>query len=567
MRPGLGQTLEMAASKKRTTIPGSDRKPLAGATVVGPADPSARAEVTLRIRPRKGAEKVHERTLKMAEKLPKDRKYLSREEFAEQCGADPADLKSIDDFARQHNLTVVDTNVAARTVRLNGTVDDLNNAFGTDLQIFKVDDAEYRGRTGKVSVPASVTEIIQAVHGLDNRKIAKPHYRVLDTTVEEGSFAGPENAPDGSFKTPDLAKLYGFPAGLDGKGQCVAVIELNDTDNSGKPTGTGYTMSDLNTYFKSVGLATPAVVSVGVDGGANVPGKDPGADGEVALDIEVCGALAPGASIAVYFGPNTTAGFIDAINAAIHDGVRKPSVVSISWGSPEDGNPQQYLDGMAQAFQDAAVLGVTICCAAGDNGSADMDQQDWDKKPHCDFPASLPYALGCGGTKLIGSGTTITSETVWNEGTRGGATGGGVSDLFPLPTYQANAKVPTTSKKYKGRGVPDVAAVADPYTGYQVFVGGKAAVYGGTSAVAPLWAGLIAVMNQRLASKKSKPVGFLNPFIYKQPASSGITRDITSGNNDIYGTLKGTYKAGTGWDACTGLGSPNGAKLLKALGG
>ena len=164
-------------------------------------------------------------------------------------------------------------------------------------------------------------------------------------------------------------------------------------------------------------------------------------------------------------------------------------------------------------------------------------------------------------------GTAITSEVVWNEGTKGGATGGGVSDIFPLPTYQANAKVPTTSKKFKGRGVPDVAGDADPYTGYQVFVGGKAAVFGGTSAVAPLWAGLIALMNQRLASKKSKAVGFLNPFIYKQPASSGITRDITSGNNDIYGTLKGTYKAGTGWDACTGLGSPNGAKLLKALGG
>ncbi len=534
--------------------------------------------MTLRLRPRKGAGAVLRSALKMAEKPPRERTYLTREEFAKKCGADPADLKAIDDFSRVHNLTVVDTNISARTVRLNGSVADLNLAFGVELRQFQVADVVFRGRTGKITVPESVGGVVEAVLGLDNRRIAKPHYRVLDTNVPpesdvpgsfaapgEGGDAGPKNAADGSFRVPDLAKLYNFPAGLDGRGQCIALIELNDTDANGKPTGTGYALSDLNTYFKSVGLATPSVVAIGVDGGANVPGPDPGTDGEVALDIEVAGALAPGAQIAVYFAPNTDAGFIDAINAALHDTVRKPSVISISWGGPEDGSPQQYLDGMAQAFADAAILGVTICAASGDNGSADEDHANWDKKAHVDFPSSAPYALACGGTKLLGSGTKITSEVVWNEGTRGGATGGGVSNYFARPSYQSKAKVPTSPAKKVGRGVPDVAGDADPYTGYQVFVGGKAAVYGGTSAVAPLWAGLIAVMNQRLTSKKGNTAGFLNPLLYG--AASGSLNDITSGNNDIYGSLKGLYKAASGWDPCTGMGTPNGAKLLKALGG
>ncbi len=565
----------MAISKKRVPIDGSERKPLAGARPMGPADPLARADVTLRLRPRKSAARVLRDAVKMAEQLPRNRKYLCREEFAAKAGADPADLKQIDEFARNNNLTIVDTNVAARTVRLNGKVEDLNTAFGVKLQEFQVDDEKYRGRTGKVSVPEAVSEIVQAVYGLDNRRIAKPHYRIRQggasnappgTMSEPAPPGKPKNAPDGSFQVTDLAKLYGFPAGLDGTGQCIALIELNDTDNSGHPTGTGYTLSDLNTYFKSLGLATPSVVSIGVDGGANVPIADPNTDGEVTLDIEVAGAIAPGAQIAVYFAPNTTAGFIDAVNAALHDTVRRPSVISISWGGPEDGSPPQFLNGMAQAFADAAILGVTVCCASGDNGSADMEQQGWDKKPHVDFPASIPYALGCGGTKLTGTGSSINSEVVWNEGANGGS-GGGVSNAFAKPSYQSSTKVPKSPAKRSGRGVPDVSGDADPQSGYQVFVGGKPAVYGGTSAVAPLWAGLIALINQRLASKKSNPVGFLNPLLYKQLLQFGVLNDITSGNNDVYGGLRGLYKAGPGWDACTGLGSPNGTKLLKALGG
>jgi kumamolisin len=257
----------------------------------------------------------------------------------------------------------------------------------------------------------------------------------------------------------------------------------------------------------------------------------------------------------VYFAPNTDQGFVDAILDAAHDSVRKPSVISISWGASEDDWTPQARAAMNQALQDCAALGVTVTVAAGDNGSTDGAS---DHKLHVDFPASAPFALACGGTTLQGSGSTIKSETVWNETPKqGGATGGGISNAFPIPAYQTGAGVPVNPQtKYAGRGVPDIAGDADPYTGYQVLVDGKSAVIGGTSAVAPLWAGLIALLNQKLG----KPVGFLNPKLY---ALKGVTNDITSGNNDDSGV--GAYSAKPGWDPCTGWGSPNGTALLNAL--
>jgi kumamolisin len=194
---------------------------------------------------------------------------------------------------------------------------------------------------------------------------------------------------------------------------------------------------------------------------------------------------------------------------------------------------------------------VTITVAAGDNGSTDGVT---DGANHVDFPASSPHVLACGGTTLEGSGTTITSEVVWNEtAANEGATGGGVSDSFPLPTWQANANVPAPSGSGGGRGVPDVSGDADPATGYTVRVDGQTLVIGGTSAVAPLWAGLIALAN----AANGTTAGFINPTIYAASGKSAF-RDITSGNN-------GAFNAGAGWDACTGLGSPVGAAIVKLL--
>ena len=267
------------------------------------------------------------------------------------------------------------------------------------------------------------------------------------------------------------------------------------------------------------------------------------------LDIEVSASVAPGAKVAVYLTPNTDQGFIDAITTAVHDTTNKPSVISISWGGPESSWTAQSMTALDAACQSAAALGVSITVAAGDNGSSDGATGN-----NVDFPASSPHVLACGGTELVGSGSTISSETVWNEtASNEGATGGGVSNFFAKPAWQANANVPASSESGGGRGVPDVAGDADPETGYTVRVDGETMVIGGTSAVAPLWAGLIAVANQQLG----KSVGFIQPLIYASKAAAGFN-DITVGNN-------GAFSAGPGWDACTGLGSPRASKLIPLL--
>jgi kumamolisin len=280
---------------------------------------------------------------------------------------------------------------------------------------------------------------------------------------------------------------------------------------------------------------------------------DKNSDGEVMLDIEVAGAVAPGARIVVYFAPNTDQGFHDAVTTAVHDTVNKPSVISISWGGPEDSWTKQARNAMLAACTDAAGVGVTVTAASGDDGATDGVA---DKKLHVDLPACLPPVLACGGTRLDTSKGTITSETVWNELAKNeGATGGGVSRIFAIPSYQSKAGVPTHPEtKFAGRGVPDVAGDADPLTGYQVRVDGQNLIIGGTSAVAPLWAGLIAAINGQLG----RPVGFVHAALYR--IGTPAFRDIAKGNN-------GGYQASNNWDACTGLGSPNGGALLKALQG
>jgi kumamolisin len=344
----------------------------------------------------------------------------------------------------------------------------------------------------------------------------------------------------GGVSPAAVADAYGFPAGS-GAGQTIALVEL----------GGGYVETDLKRFFKELKIAAPTVSSVSVDSANNAPtGNANGPDAEVMLDIEVAGAVAPGAKIVAYFAPNTDQGFLDAITTAIHDTTHAPSIVSISWGGPESVWTAQATQNFDEAFTAAALLGVTVTVAAGDNGSTDGVT---DGSAHVDFPASSPHVLACGGTTLHFAHTEIVSEVVWNDGSTGGATGGGISDVFPVPVWQKAAHIPPSvnAGARVGRGVPDVAGNADPETGYDVVVDGSSTVIGGTSAVAPLWAGLIA----RINANGGKNVGFLNPQLYATPSA---LRDITSGNN-------GAYAAGSGWDACTGLGSPDGPLLGSLL--
>jgi kumamolisin len=523
----------MAKRQDRAILKGSTRAAISGAQDTGPADPNKQIEVSILLRRSKPGKfpSIDE----MGAQAPRQRKYLSREQFARLYGASAADLKKVQSFAKQYGLQIVSENRAARMVKLSGTVQAFNAAFGVDLRHYQHASGTYRGRTGDLTIPVTLEPIIEGVFGLDDRPQAKPHFRLRkNSQVAQQAVAV-------SYTPVQVAEAYSFPTGESGAGQCIAVIEL----------GGGYNTSDIDSFFSNLGIATPSVTAVSVDGATNSPGDPSGADGEVELDIEVAGAVAPGAQIAAYFAPNTDQGFIDAVTTAVHDATLRPSIISISWGGPESSWTQQSRDALNSACEDASTMGVTVLVACGDNGAADGTSNG---TPTVDFPAASPYVVACGGTTLKLSGTNIQSESVWNDLSQNeGATGGGVSEVFALPSYQQSVNVPTAPNGFAGRGVPDVAGDADPVTGYGVVVDGQQSVIGGTSAVAPLWAGLFALINQSLGAN----VGYVNPLLYT--ANSEATfHDITSGNN-------GVYSAGPGWDACTGLGSPNGAALLAAL--
>lgn len=527
----------------RMVVTGSTPAVVAGARALGAVPADERFEVTVRIR-RRAPLPASTHGVAAGGRV-QDRAYLTREQYAADHGASPDDIAKVAAFARDAGLVVVDTSEARRSVFLSGTAQQFAAAFGTSLDQVELPSGVSRRRTSPITVPAALADIVEGVFGIGDAPTAIPHFQ-----QRPGLAIARADTAATAFTPPDLAKLYDFPAGLDGKGQCIGIIEL----------GGGYRTADLKSYFKRLGLPAPKVKTISVNGAKNHPSNANSADGEVMLDIEVAGAIAPKALIAVYFAPNSDKGFLDAITMAIHDTVNKPSVISISWGNPEKNWTAQAMASFDQAFQTAALLGVTICCAAGDAGSGDEnpDYGPPDGLAHADFPGSSPSVLCCGGTRLTASGGKIASETVWNDDPLRSAGGGGVSDFFGVPTYQAGAGVPPSANPggRRGRGVPDVAGDADPATGYQVRVDGQNTVYGGTSAVAPLWAALIALMNQHL----QHPVGFLNPLLYDPAARKNSFRDITVG--DI-----GAYTAKPGWDPCTGWGTPNGSALLKALGG
>jgi kumamolisin len=494
-------------------------------------------------------------------------RQLSRDEYAANYGAAPKDFDAVRAFAKASGLEIDDkkSSLLRRRVELRGTISAFNQAFGVELNDYEPNGEKQRGArfhaiVGSVTVPEELAGCIEAVLGLDNRPIATSKLRLR----RKSSPAANQDA--GTFIPPQVAQVYSFPtapAGASaGAGQTIGIIEL----------GGGYNIADITNYFsQTIGITAPTVTAVILDGGANDPTNANSADAEVLLDIEVAGSVAPGANIVVYFTTNTDQGFQDAISTAIHDTTNNPSVISISWGGPESTWSQTAINSMDTTCQSAAALGVSITVASGDSGSSDGESGN-----NVDFPASSPHVLGCGGTALTVNNGQREAEVVWNDqASGGGATGGGVSTVFPLPTWQTNAGVPAVHKKKPkktkqapkkaaaapqaaasggGRGVPDVAGDASPETGYQILVDGQQEVVGGTSAVAPLWAGLIALLNQQLG----RNLGFLNPQLY--PLAEAPFFDVTSGSN-------GAFSAGTGWDPCTGLGSPNGQALLTALQG
>ena len=479
---------------------------------IGAAAPDTVIEVSVYVKSRGGEADALAGALEPRAALAAHRALVHHDDFA-RIGA----------FATANGLAVGMIEPARRLIKLKGTVAALQTAFGTRLDLYQQGDREFRARSGMLHLPADLLAIVEAVLGLDNRPAA--FAKALPMTAP---------APAG-YRPNQVAAFYDFPTGVTGAGQCIAIIEL----------GGGYRDSDNQAAFAAMGLPMPTIVAVPIDGAANNPGQSNAADEEVALDIQVAGGAAPGAKLAVYFAPASYIGFVDAVSTAIHDTAQGVTVISISWGENETAWPAATRQAMDSALADAATLRISVFVAAGDrlatNGASDGTL-------HVQYPASSPWAIGCGGTLITTAGSTITSEVVWSDTGNGQGTGGGISTLYPVPDFQKSANNGT------GRGVPDVAGNAAEPSGYAVILAGVGKVVGGSSAVAPLWAGLAALINE----KATLPIGFFLPDLYAEP---DLLRPITEGDNKPKGTAVG-YSAGPGWNACTGLGVPNGAALF-----
>jgi kumamolisin len=350
----------------------------------------------------------------------------------------------------------------------------------------------------------------------------------------------------------EFAGLYNFPRNTSGKGQSIGLLEF----------GGGFRPKQLDSYFTSVGIKPPKIIVKEVRPGANRPRGKPGTlnpDTEVYLDIEVAASAAPDATIVIYFGENTTKGWLHTLQAAILDKRHDLSVISISWGEAEQEWSPQAIKQIDDLFQLAAHRGITICCSSGDRGISEGDGQSYTVA----FPASSPHVLACGGTRLEVRRNGSRNETVWNQWKQFRlASGGGVSDVFPLPVYQRRTNVPVrhSDKRSQGRGIPDVAANASSETGYLIEANETRMSLGGTSAVAPLWAALVARLNEALGTK----IGFLTPLLYKMNSAANVAVfDITRGFNGA--DRAHAFHARRGWDPCTGFGSPNGEELLRWL--
>jgi len=506
------------SNSAKVPLKGSERVLLAGSRAIGPTDPHQLIEISVILK--------HRQNLSTARASGK---FMTHNEFAAQCGADPTHVEKLRQFAKDNNLQMLERGdeVLRRTITLAGTAAAMEKAFAIELIDYDHPDGSYRGRTGAIHIPADCAAIIQGVFGLDDRQVAKPHFRYRTTSRAFGT-----RASNTSYYPREIARLYNFPQDVDGANQVIGLIEL----------GGGYRPADIHQYFTNQGMPVPNVRTASVDQAKNRPTTANSADGEVVLDIQVAGSVASAATIVTYFAPNTTRGFQDALSMAVHDQLRHPQVISISWGGPEANWTTQSMQNFDEVAQEAGLLGITVIAASGDNGSSDglMDGQN-----HVDFPASSPHVFAVGGTRLVSAQGTITTEAVWNDGINGGASGGGYSAVFARPNWQAN------DVSLPGRGVPDAAGNADPETGYNVLVDGQSEVIGGTSAVAPLWAGLICLCNQKLQTR----LGFINPTLFSVNQTSCF-RDITQGSN-------GAYNASPGWDAVTGLGSPMGVQLLQ----
>ena len=546
-------------------LEGSEHKPARDAQFLGPSDANEIFRVIIVVRRKPSAPPLPDLAYWKATP-PSQRRFLSPEEFGNVYGAAQDEIDRIMDFARLHGLTVTETSVPRRTVVASGSVENMNRAFGVELARYQAPTETYRGHDGPVHLPRDIAPLVEAVFGLDNRRIG-------------GNNTAPNSDPPNTFQLDawSVARMYNFPTNS-ANNQVIGIITID---------GGGFTQNDFVKYFNNLNSLNQTSLQPPVPliakGGINNPGNQKN-DFELTQDICVASTVAQGATILVFFETDDSAGWIDFVKRASFPSPGDPAVTVMSISnfitraddattiatrfSPAD------VTALETAFQEAAVTGVTIFAACGDSGSS-FDGT----KHHVQWPASSPWVTACGGT-VIGNlqNNGGFNEWAWNDQDSQGnffATGGGISDKYPLPDYQ-NGIVTQLSLNDNGarRGLPDIAGNASQNSGYELWVDGSNTIQNtnipivanGTSIVAPLYAGLAAVINAKLGQS----IGFLNPTLYAFHDS--VCRDI---NNQLFagsppdngvGASPG-YPSGPGWDACTGLGVVDGSALLSVLEG
>lgn len=470
--------------------------------------------MTIWLRPRAGGAIDVDRAKQLGATPPSLRRYENRHAFEERTTCDPNDVAVLRAYCAQFDISVDESRW--RCVIARGRLSRFIDAFGAQVAVF-VDEAQrsFRARSGPLRAPENIAKIVRAVFGFSQW----PRARRLGALERHAT----------PLSISEITSRYAFPD-ADGAGETIAIVQM----------GGAFRLDDFTACMKAQGVQTSAPLVKRIDDPADGHVNVTAHDLEGALDAQIAAALAPAAHIVIYRGPNGERAFLDAIRAAVFDDECNPSVLSISYGWPESLWTPAAVDILNELFIAAALLGMTVLCASGDNGA----ELSYDGKPHVLFPASSPFAHACGAT-AINPGTPKSDEVAWDS------SGGGFSEQFEIPEWQAQARAfADVAGVAPGRGVPDVAAQESP--GYCVYLKDVELAAGGTSAIAPMWASLAARLNQRIGSR----IGFFTPLLYRR--SEGVFRDVVAGGNDV-------YRARSGWNPCTGLGVPVGTALESAL--
>ncbi len=492
-------------------------------------------------------------------------RHLSSDEVCTLVAPGSQDLDAVLAFLRDAGLTVDGVAGARTAVQAHGPAENVARAFDVPLGIYNLPRAlsprERRGMAAErnPSIPASLASVIRGVAGLNTFPAARRFPPIFAPTRSKVPRRGRAAArgPNGGYTPDEIRAAYGLPdpGSAGGRGERIAILEF----------GGGFSSADFAAFCTHYGLPAGDVTDVSVSGAKNdYQGKTGDADVEVALDMDWVRGTAPRSDLDLWWAPNTDTGWVDFLNALLDaPDARRPSIVSISWGMPEDGfaTSRRY-DQTRQLFLSCALLGITFVCASGDAGAGDVLPQDpaFDGQRHVDFPSVIPEVTAVGGTKLVPRGDTF-AESVWNDGTNRGATGGGFSRFVAVPAWQKAAF--GARRGVTGRGIPDVAAVASPDPGLSIYVSRKWTAAGGTSVAAPIWSGILAHVNAARAVAGRPRLGAANAALYAAARGTSPFRDITQGDNS-YGGVTG-YQATKGWDPATGLGSADTGALVKKL--